>query len=537
MKSWGILVITAMGFIVGVVLAGVGGLSAKTSFFSGPRLIQQQKKIENYWTETGLGEKELFDLISNINCQSSEKYFIACVNSITQNLADEHKTISVETGEIESLNISNSAQDEMTEKQRLSKYMDMFTRQQASLIDFQKIWKQMLSDENLNSKAYLVANGINSFLSIYKDPHTYILPENYYEEVGSQLERSNLFVGLSFEKVKAKTIIRKVYKNSDAYLAGLEAFDEVLKINNQEVSNLNLLEISQILKDSKFKEFTFKISRNNDHKEIHFNRSYKNLSHVQFEVLMGLKNYAVVTLSKFNRGVCAEVARHVKSAIDKNISGLVLDLRDNPGGQLDEAACLAGLFLGMNKKTYTVEFFDPIKSSEVVLSSGSLLYNGPLVVLTNSSSASASELLAGALQDYKRALIVGEKTFGKGTFQESEVWSKNSKISLFKTQGFYMLPSQISPQMIGIKPDIDFDEKHLKIREENSYFNPIHNLKSDSFSFLDSDSSYSESLISCLDYSDVNIKNDLMLQKSLQILSCHKITLLLAQRYNPLEFN
>lgn len=232
MKSWGAIIITAAGFAVGVVLAGVGGLSAKTSLFSSiPK--ESSKKIEKYWNETGIGEKELFDLVSNSNCQSSEKYFLACVNSVTQNLADKHKVLSVETGEVENMSASQIEDDELTEKQRLSIYMQMYSRQTNLRINFEKIWSQMLDAENVDTKAYLIANGINSFLSIYKDPHTYILPENYYDEVGSQLERSNLFVGLSFEKIKTKTFIRKVFKNSDAELAELQPYDEVLKINDQ----------------------------------------------------------------------------------------------------------------------------------------------------------------------------------------------------------------------------------------------------------------------------------------------------------------
>ncbi len=537
MKSWGAIIITAVGFLLGVVLAGVGGISAKTSLIS-VNSKNQNKKIEDYWTETGLGKKELFELISNTNCQSTEKYFLSCVNSITQSLKST-AYLSTTTGEIENLhqnNLENNEYDE-NEKQKLNHYVMMYNRQNSPLINFEKIWDQLIDTEPNDSRAYLIASGINHFLSIYKDPHTYIMPGDYYEEVGSQIERSNLFVGVAFEKIRNQIIVRKVFKNSDAEIAGLEAFDHVQSINKKIVAELSLSDISQLLKDSNVKKFEFDIRRNNDQKIIQINRQYRNLSHVQFEILSGLKNFAVVTLTKFSRGVCEEVATKIRSASENNISGVILDLRDNPGGQLDEAACLAGLFLGMNKKTYSVEFFDPIKANEVVLSSGSLLYKGPLVVLMNSSSASASELLAGALQDHKRALLVGEKSFGKGTFQESEVWSKNPKISLFKTQGFYLLPSETSPQLHGIEPDIEFDENHLKIREQNTYFNPIENNKKAFLSASKNKNSYNKSLNLCLKYSDVMATKDLLLQRALQVLSCHRITVPLALEYSGDEFN
>jgi len=538
LKSWGTVFITAMGFLLGVVLAGVGGLSAKTNIFSSPVVrADSAKKIEKYWNESGLSEKELFDLVSNSNCRSSEKYFLACVNSIVENLAADHKRLSVVTGQIEAIPKHVAFGEDITEKQRLSEYASLYLHPNNKKIDFEKIWSKMLDEEKTESRAYLIASGINSFLSIYKDPHTYILPENYYDEVASQLERSNSFVGVSFEKNKEKTIVRKVFKNSDAEVSGLKTLDEVTSINGENLDSLNLVEISHRLRDLAAAKFELQIIRQGERKKIEIFRSYKNLSHVQFEVLSGIKTFAVLTLTKFSRGVCEEIANKLKSNADKNIAGMVLDLRDNPGGQLDEAACIAGLFLGMNKKTYSVEFFDPLKANEVVLSTGSLLYTGPLVVAINSTSASASELLAGALKDYRRAILVGEKTFGKGTFQESEVWSKNEKVSLFKTQGYYLLPSRRSAQLVGVTPDIEIDEQHIKFREETIYFNPLPSWNDDLGHDQLVKRNYEESLEKCLDYSEVLSQKDLILQKSLQVLSCHRLTTLLAQQYSPTDFN
>lgn len=537
MKSWGTVFITAMGFLVGVVLAGVGGLSAKTNAIFSPTMqLDSSKKIEKYWDETGLGEKELFGLISNSNCRSSEKYFLACVNSVVENLANNHKHLSVSTGAVEASK-SSGLSEEMVEKNRLSEYSSLYAQASSKKIDFEKIWAQILDEAKHETRAYLVATGINAFLSVYKDPHTYILPENYFEEVRSQLERSNSFVGVSFEKIKGKIIVRKIFKNSDAEIAGLQTFDEVSSINGENVEPLNLLEISQILREPSIQKFEFQIARNGERKKIEIKRSYKSLSHVQFEILSGMRTFAVVTLTKFTRGVCEEIANKIKASADKNISGLVLDLRDNPGGQLDEAGCIAGLFLGMNKKTYSVEFFDPLKSSEVGLSTGSLLYTGPLVVAVNSASASASELLAGVLKDYRRGIVVGERTFGKGTFQEPEVWTKNPKVSLFKTQGYYLLPSRRSTQLTGVVPDIEIDEQHLKLREENIYFNPLASLNEDLEADVRVRKDYEESLKKCLDYSEIMTQKDAIMQKSLQILSCHRLTSLLAQQYSPTDFN
>ncbi|MBC7420825.1 MAG: PDZ domain-containing protein [Bdellovibrio sp.] len=516
-------------------MAGVGGLSAKTSLFSSTE-ITQQKKLETYWAEAGLGEKELFELISNSNCQSSEKYFLSCINSVVQTADDVQMMLSEETGLLENISQFNPVY-EKTEREKLQAFVLMYAHQKNHQINFENLWAELLSQERSEKKSALIANGINSFLSVYKDPHTYILPNNYYEEVGSQLERSNLFVGVSFERIKKDILVRKVFKNSDADVAGLQSQDLIEEIDGIPVADLNLQKISQLLKIPEQKTFVFKIKRQAVAKKITIKRRYQGLNHVQFDILSGARNYALITLTKFNRGVCAEVSKQIKSASDKNITGLILDLRDNPGGQLDEAACLAGLFIGINKKIYSVEYFDPVKANEVVLTTGSLLYTGPMTILVNSSSASASELFAGALQEYKRAVVIGEKTFGKGTFQESEIWSKNNHITLFRTQGFYLLPSNFSTQRTGVNPDVEVSEPHVQLREESTYINPISNQKYDKSTHQKHSIFYEENLKKCALARKEFTTDDLILKKAVDILSCRTITSTLANQFNREDFN
>ncbi|RYZ76337.1 MAG: hypothetical protein EOP06_31420, partial [Proteobacteria bacterium] len=101
-------------------------------------------------------------------------------------------------------------------------------------------------------------------------------------------------------------------------------------------------------------------------------------------------------------------------------------------------------------------------------------YAGSMAVLVNSGSASAAEIVAGALQHYKRALLVGERTFGKGSFQEGELWSKNHRIALFETKGFYYLPSGQTPQMVGLEPDVRVEFKdQFALREQDQFVNPL----------------------------------------------------------------
>lgn len=522
-----------MGFLAGMILAGVGGLMAKTV----PRVMPvTENNLEYYWNDSGLTSKELFELVSNSNCQTSEKYFLACVNSVIQAAPKYHLELSSITGQLMTLS-SVYGHDGKTEKENLAPFVKMYAKQNNHLINFEAAWAKILkAAQMVDYKSVAVGNGINGFLSVYKDPHTYIMPTKYYEEVSSKVDRSNLFVGISFEKKSEAIFVRKVYKGSDAEASGLKAQDQLIQLNGVSAAELLLADISTVLRDGKSKQFDLMIKRDGQVRTVTIKRNFKTLKHVVAEKRSSLRDYSVITLSKFNTGVCDEVASKIKELSVDAVSGVVLDLRDNPGGQLDEAACLAGLFIGINKKIYSVKYFDPLKTDEVVLTSGSLLYTGPLVVLVNSSSASASELLAGALQDYNRAVLVGERTFGKGTFQEPEPWIKNSKISLFKTQGFYLLPGGESPQLRGIAPDFVQFEDHLQLREEMSYFNPI-----TSAIYLESlptqkAKNFSTEFEKCLPNMAFD-KDDLVLNKGLEVLACHRISSLMATQFTNEDFN
>lgn len=468
MKIWLSSIITAVGFILGFVLAGVGGISAETLDFLKTTSHENIKRIEKYWYETGLSFQDIADLVSNDKCYSSEAYFNACLNSVVENSLRYDLKLSAETGGL--VNVDKFERlDEKSEKELLLIYLKKIRH-----IDFNKVLAQLESLEIESKRPILASQVINSFLSVYFDPHTYILPANFYDEVGSKIERSKFFVGVSYEKYNGDFYIRKVSKNSDADIAGLKPNDKVLAINSIKLTGARYADMSNLLRNEELNVLKFTVLRKNRILNIDVRRTYRQLSHVQYHTIVAEKNYGLITLTKFNKGVCSGIADQLPALEKNKIDGLILDLRDNPGGQLDEASCVAGLFLGKNKKAYYVEYFDRSKSNEVVLTSNDQVYDGPLIVLVNSASASASELLAGGLQEYGRALIIGERTYGKGTFQESEEWTLNSKISLFKTQGLYLLPSRNSTQLKGVKPDVELHAEDAPIkREEVAFFNPI----------------------------------------------------------------
>lgn len=513
LKFWISCLVTAMGFILGLVLTGVGGLSAQTIDFLNSK-SENNKKIDKYWSETGLGYQDLAQLISDDKCYNSQIYFDACLNAILENSLRFNLKISFADGQLIPINKTDNY-DEKTEKELLRLYSGIIHN-----IHFKQITEQLVSRESIAGRAMLISQLINSFLSVYYDPHTYILPTNFYDEVGSKIERNKYFVGIAYEKFRGEFYIRKISKNSDAEISGLKINDKILALNAGALAGVSYSGISKLLKNEDTENLNFLIQRENKILSIDIKRTFRKLSHVQFNLLPGDNYFGLITLSKFNRGVCAGVAARLTEANKNKMTGLVLDLRDNPGGQLNEAACIAGLFLGKNKKAYYVEYFDQAKPNEVVLTSEERLYNGPLIVLVNSASASAAELLAGGLQEYKRALVIGEPTFGKGTFQESEEWLMNPKVSLFKTQGLYLLPSRNSTQLEGIRPDIILHAEATPVKGENStFFNPV-KAGSHKYSQLRKSEWDSKYIYEKCKTRSLQISDDLYIQESIKYLEC-----------------
>ena len=503
------LVITATGFILGMALAGVSFSAAGTIFKA---KTESTKQLEKYWGETGLGPAEVTSLISNEKCASSEKYRNACLNAVIQN------------GSL------GQSQPDLSEKELLAQALAG-----PVSMNFEKEILQLFAKEKYRKRPVLAAAIINAFLSVYYDPHTYIMPTGFFREVSSKIDRSKFFVGISYERKGSEFYIRKVSKNSDAEIAGLKVDDRIVSINNTLLRGLNYEDVSRMLKDEEASTLNFKLLRKNQVVDTEVTRSFRQLSHVQYNLIKGQRNFALITLSKFSKGTCTEMADSLKLAQKEKVSGVVVDLRDNPGGFLDEAACMAGLFLGRNKKAYYVEFADPDKSNEVMLTSEEQIFSGPLAVIVNASSASAAESFAGVIQDYKRGVIVGQRTFGKGTFQEPEEWPQNKKISLFKTQGFYMLPTRNSTQLAGVTPDLQVDQANARKREKDLFFNPLHAPAKKYQRFAKKELVKNFEYGKCQASKNLMIDQDIFLQKSLQALECaHEIQPALAQSSNSL---
>ena len=536
-RFWGVSFTIVMGFLLGFLLAGIGGISA------GLKASETQSKldinkIEDFWAKSDLEESDLRSLVNNKTCVLSEKNFLSCVNSVINGLTVLQLRLSF-NGDVLAFNSDTNSLDNYKEKENLIAFSKIYKENLQNTYNFEKLWDTILAQSSKKiPRTYLIAQGINGYLSVNKDPHTYIMPIEYFEQVSSSSERSPYFVGLSLEKDRGLLKVKKVIKNSDADLAGIRSNDVILSINGYKSEQLNLMDAGQILRDRHVRIFNFIIRQDNASLIKNVQRSYRILNQIYSEVIEvdGRKKIGVIYVSKFSKNTCSEVQSTLYQMADQSLSGLVLDLRDNPGGHLSEAACLAGLFIGANKKIYSVQYFDLSKTNEIVLTNSEKMYSGPLAILVNTNSASASELFAGAMQEYKRGIVVGTKTFGKGTFQEVETWKNTKLVGYFRTKGFYLLPSGQSTQFYGVSPDIEYDDyKVVPSREELNYLNPI---KPQMTSLNNSHMELPlQSLQKCTTEKSLVVVSDSLLQKAIEALRCHEIITYIATQFQSIEFN
>lgn len=526
MKSWGITIILAGGFGLGLLapkLTAEMGISAvntpaKNMDFK-KNNAKDSAKVEDYWKNTEIQLSDLKKHVENVKCHSSKKDFLACANSILFALQKTNLHLKID-GTIAQNDRKEHKLDNYNEKQNLAQFTNIYNEGLAQRFNFNTLWASVLGLSDKSTHKYLIASGINGYLSIAVDPHTYISPTDFFKEVSSSNERSKYFLGLSFEKKNQKVFIRKVFKNSDADVAGLNNNDEVVSINGQKVEEMNLVDVSALLKDKEQKVFPFVIKRNNSLFVKKINRSYRILSQVQSEILSNGNRIGYIQLSKFAYNICENVKSEIQKMKPSTLNGLILDLRDNPGGLLTEAACLAGLFIGEDKKIFSVKYLDE-EGDEVALTTSEQVYFGPMVILTNNSSASASELIAGAMQEYNRAAIIGERTFGKGSFQEIESWNRSSKISYFQTKGFYLLPSGETTQLKGVNPDVVLDDENAVMSEFDMYQFPL-SYSADKKSVVLHKQMYKKANYSnACGYNDVRaFSNDKFIASAQQVLGC-----------------
>ena len=312
----------------------------------------------------------------------------------------------------------------------------------------------------------LLENAIRGMLSGL-DPHSSFLNTDEFKEL--QIGTSGEFGGLGIEVNMENGFVKVVAPIDDtpAQRAGMKAGDLVIRLDDVPVKGMTLNEAVKVMRGKPGTDITLTVIREGEEKplKVTITRAVIKVKSVKQRILA--PGFGYLRITQFQSRSAAGVERAVEKLVAENggpLRGLVLDLRNNPGGVLNGAVEISDAFLEKGRIVYTDGRIGDSKL-DFNATPGDILDGAPLVVLVNSGSASASEIVAGALQDHKRAVIVGSKTFGKGSVQTILPLANNAGVKL--TTARYFTPSGRSIQAEGIEPDILLDTLKLASSEKS----------------------------------------------------------------------
>jgi len=343
---------------------------------------------------------------------------------------------------------------------------------------FWSVWDKLSAnylDKSKIDQNQMVYGAIKGMVSSVGDPYTMFLPPTDNKKSKEDLNGSFSGVGieLGFNKDKLMTVVSPL-KGTPAEKAGVKATDVILKIGDKDTMNMGLQEAVDMIRGLKGTQVKMTLVHLSDNKpyEVTLTRDTILVPSVDLEFK---DKIAVIKLSRFGDRTNDEWNKVVDKIIaTKDTKGIVLDMRNNPGGYLTGSVYIASEFLPSGV-VVEQESSNGVKEPFEVNRKGKLLKQ-PLVVLVNEGSASASEIVAGALQDHKRAQIVGVTSFGKGTVQEAEDLKQGA--GLHVTVARWLTPNGNWIDKNGIKPDVEVKNDPEKPEEDLQLNNALELLKS-----------------------------------------------------------
>lgn len=297
----------------------------------------------------------------------------------------------------------------------------------------------------------LVEGAIRGVVAALGDPYSTYLSREELKELEINLGDSFGGIGIEVGTDKENRIrVLAPIKNTPAARAGLKSGDIILKINDENTSGMTIEEAVNLIRGEKGTEVRITVFREADNQEHEFRiiRDEINVESVESKLLETEPPVAYIQITRFAENTGSEFREHLeKMIIDRKARGLIIDLRDNPGGRFDAVLEVADIIMSRGNIVKIADY----KGKSEVYSAGPGGVNLPIVVLVNGGSASSSEILAGALKDNGLAILVGEKTYGKGLVQTLYDLPGGDAIKL--TTDKYYTPKGTDINQIGIVPD------------------------------------------------------------------------------------
>jgi len=339
-------------------------------------------------------------------------------------------------------------------------------------LDFSLFWQayEKLSENYVNrdqiDNQKIIYGAISGMAQSLGDPYTDFFDPEATKQFSDDL--SGYFSGIGAEigiKKDQLTIVAPL-PGTPAEKAGLRSGDVIVRIDSQDVINMSSDQAVKIIRGPKGTVVTLEIYREgwNNTKEIKITRDTIKIPSMKWELKDN--DIAYIQIYQFDQSLSADFRKSAVEIINSPAQKIVLDLRNNPGGYLELAQEVAGWFLEKGK-VVTIESFGEGKEQELYKTSGTAsLSNYPMVILINKGSASASEILAGALKDHKQIKLIGEKSFGKGSVQQVLSLQDGSSIKI--TIAKWLTPNGTSISEVGLTPDvkIEITEKDIEDKKD-----------------------------------------------------------------------
>ena len=322
----------------------------------------------------------------------------------------------------------------------------------------EKINQEYVEEVNQSESMDAAINGLLQSLDPYS---AYMSPEIFNE---MQTQTSGEFGGLGIEVSMESGVVKVIspIDNTPASKAGIKAGDYIVKIDDIQVQGKTLSEAVDLMRGPVGSSIELTIRRRGEKKALTFNiiREIIKIQSVKADLLEN--NIGYIRLTSFNENSSEQIQKNIKELENnKNVNAYILDLRNNPGGLLSQAIRISDFFLD-NGQIVSTKSRKKSENRKWFAKKGDLTNGKALIVLINYGSASASEIVAGALKDHKRAIVVGENSYGKGSVQSIIPLKNDGAIRL--TVAKYYLPSGKSISEVGVSPDIEVNEEGEEFR-------------------------------------------------------------------------
>lgn len=319
--------------------------------------------------------------------------------------------------------------------------------------------------KGVTSETKLESDGLNALVNALNDPHTQYLTADENRRLSEDINGSFFGVGIVLRQTGPKGDKRPqvfdVIKGSPAEKAVVKKEDVIVQVDGSDTENVNLDVVVSHIRGKKGTGVTLLVKRAGSPKNLTFKLIRAKVQIPEIESRLEDNKYGYIHVYNFDKGIGDKVRAAVKDLQAKGAKGFILDMRSNPGGLLDESVNVSSVFI---KNGVIVSYRQKGQKKADLNATGNPETNLPMVVLVNGGSASSSEITGGALKDYKRGVLVGTKTYGKGSVQKIYPLANGGAAKI--TIALYYLPNGESIDGKGIQPDVNVEAKGDQAKED-----------------------------------------------------------------------